>query len=89
MSEENVEKIRKGIEAFNRRDFDAALALLADDITWEGFLSRTETQLRHRGKEQIRAAWESQVEMLDVRAEPEEFIAVGTDKVVEAARWPE
>ena len=41
MSEENVEMIRQAFEEFNRRDFDAALARLADDVTWEPFLSRT------------------------------------------------
>ena len=33
-------------------------------------------------KREIRVAWESQVDVLDLRAEPEEFIAVGADKVV-------
>jgi ketosteroid isomerase-like protein len=87
MSEENVDKVRKGIEAFNRRDFDAALALLSDDVTWERFLSRTESQTSVvRGKEELRAIWESQVEAVDLRAEPDEFIAVGDDKVVVPGR---
>jgi ketosteroid isomerase-like protein len=82
MSQENVERIRSGIEAFNRRDFDAALAGLHDDVTWQRFLSRAETTARVvSGKEQLRAVWESQVEALDLRAEPDEFIPVG-DKVV-------
>jgi ketosteroid isomerase-like protein len=82
MSQENAEKVRTGIEAFNRRDFDSALAYLRDDVTWERFLSRAETTAPVvRGKEQLRAAWESQVEVLDLRVEPEEFIPVG-DRVV-------
>jgi ketosteroid isomerase-like protein len=82
MSEENVEKVRTGIDAFNRRDFDAALALLSDDVTWERFLSRAEAATPAvRGKEELRAVWESQVETVDIRAEPEAFIAVG-DKVI-------
>ena len=82
MSAENVEKIRKGIEAFNRRDFDAALAPLRDDVTWERFLSRAEaTSPLVRGKEELRAIWESQVEALDIRVEPDEFISAG-DKVI-------
>jgi ketosteroid isomerase-like protein len=43
VSQRHVERIREGLEAFNRRDFDAALALLSDDITWERYLSRTES----------------------------------------------
>jgi ketosteroid isomerase-like protein len=35
MSGENVEVVRAGYEAFNRRDFDAALALGHDSITWK------------------------------------------------------
>jgi ketosteroid isomerase-like protein len=83
MAHENVERLRKAIEDFNRRDFDAALAVLRDDVTWERFLSQTETTAPLvRGKEELRAVWESQVDALDLRAEPEEFIPVGDDKVI-------
>ena len=83
MSEANVEKLRAGIEAFNRRDFDAALALMTDDVEWDRFLSRMESQTPVvRGKEELRAVWESQVEAVDLQAEPEEFIAVESKVVV-------
>ncbi|SRR6266545_3512098 len=83
MSAENVEKVRQGIEAFNRRDFDTALAMMRDDVTWERFLSQAETTTPLvQGKDELRAIWESQVEAVDLRAEPDEFIAVGDDKVV-------
>jgi ketosteroid isomerase-like protein len=39
MSWEKVEVVRAGYEAFNRRDFDAALALGHDSITWKPFFS--------------------------------------------------
>ena len=81
MSQENVERLRQAIDDFNRRDFDAALAAMRDDATWEPFLSQAETDLL-RGKEQIRAAWESQISAVDLRAEPVEFIPVGDDKIV-------
>jgi ketosteroid isomerase-like protein len=87
MSQENVEKLRAGIEAFNRRDFDSALALLREDVTWERFLSRTEAETPVvRGKEELRAVWESQVEAVDIRIEPDEFIPVGDNKVVVPSR---
>jgi ketosteroid isomerase-like protein len=85
MSEENVEKIRKAIEDFNRRDFDAALAVATEDFTWEPFLEQTATPLL-RGKAQVKAAWESQVELLDLRVEPREFIAVDANNVVVTAQ---
>jgi ketosteroid isomerase-like protein len=81
VSHDNVENLRKAIDDFNRRHFDDALALMREDATWEPFLSRAETSLI-RGKEQIRAAWESQVAAVDLHAEPDDFIAIGDDKVV-------
>jgi ketosteroid isomerase-like protein len=86
MSQANIELVRRGIEAFNRRDFDAALATVRDDVTWERFLSRAEADTAEvRGKEELRAVWESQVEAVDIRLEPEEFIAAG-DKVIVPSR---
>jgi ketosteroid isomerase-like protein len=83
MSRENVETTRKGMEAFNRRDFDAALASLHDEVTWERFLSRAEAATPLvRGKEELRHVWESQVEALDLRIEPEEFISIGEKVIV-------
>src|SRR5919107_792565 len=87
MSQRSIELVRQGIDAFNRRDFDAALAALSDDVRWERFLSRTETDTPLvRGKEELRGVWESQVEAVDLRLEPEEFIAVGDDKVIVPSR---
>ena len=34
MSEENVELVRAQIDAYNRGDYDAALALLDEDVEW-------------------------------------------------------
>jgi hypothetical protein len=53
MSQELVEKIHRGIDDFNRRDFDRALAALADDVIWGPFVARAETSLPLRGKEQF------------------------------------
>lgn len=83
MSQANVELIREGIGAFNRRDFDAALAVVRDDVTWERFLSRAEANTSVvTGKKELRAVWESQVEAVDIHLEPEEFIPFGGDKVI-------
>jgi ketosteroid isomerase-like protein len=82
-----VELIRSGIDAFNGRDFETAMAVLRDDVTWERFLSRAEADFPVvRGKEELRAVWESQVEAVDIRLEPEEFIAAGDDKVIVPSR---
>ena len=80
--DENIDAVRRGIEAFNRRDFETALATLRDDVTWQRWLSRSETDDPViRGKEELRAIWESQVEAMNTRMEPQEFIAAG-DRVI-------
>ena len=70
--------------AFNRRDFDEALTIAADDFTWQTFLAQTETPLL-RGKAAIRAAWTSQVENLDLKVEPHELEPVGELGVIVTA----
>jgi ketosteroid isomerase-like protein len=86
VSERNVDVVRRGIEAFNRRDFDTALGFLSDHVTWQRWLSRAETtSLVVRGKEELLAVWNDQVEAVDIRFEPSEFIAIG-DKVVVPGR---
>jgi ketosteroid isomerase-like protein len=85
VSQENVELVRSGFESFNRRDFDAALAVADDAITWAPLLS-AETSLL-RGKDAIRSHWLSQVEALDVYVEPQELIPVGDSAVVVIATW--
>jgi ketosteroid isomerase-like protein len=86
MPAENAETVRTVVDAFNRRDFDAALAPLRDDVTWERFLSRAEAATPAvLGKEELLAVWKSQVEAVDLRVEPEEFIPIG-DRVVAPMR---
>ena len=53
MSEGNVERVRAGYEAFNRRDFDAALALGHDSIAWRPLFSLEADVLR--GRQEVRA----------------------------------
>lgn len=85
--EENIALVRQGIEAFNRRDFDTALAGLREDVTWERFLSRAETDAPVvRGKEELRAVWESQVQAVDIRLEVERLSSEGRNQVVAPTR---
>lgn len=64
MSRENVEVVERGVAAFNRGDWDAALELLTDDVVWVPFLASLETPGSLYGKEAIRRAWEGQRETL-------------------------
>jgi ketosteroid isomerase-like protein len=85
MSQENVERVREAYEAFNRRDWDAALAFLDESITWAPMLTVETTELR--GKDAVRGFWASAVESLDVHIEILELIPVGDAKVVAVAEW--
>jgi ketosteroid isomerase-like protein len=83
MSEQNVELVRKGIEAFNRQDLTAGLALWSDDgeLDW----SRSNGPLKgvYRGHDGLERFWkEFWATFEGVVIEPEEFIESGTDVVV-------
>jgi ketosteroid isomerase-like protein len=52
MSQENVELVRRALEAFNRRDLDAMLALADEDVVVESRLAAMEGG--YRGHEGVR-----------------------------------
>jgi ketosteroid isomerase-like protein len=57
MSEENVELVHRVFDAFNRRDLDAALALMDDDVEFGSRLAGIEGGYHgHRG---IRRWWQT------------------------------
>ena len=70
MSQENVERTRRVIEAFNRRDLQAYLELMDPElefIPYEVYLERGDPYLGHAG---IRRWWEDLFSVVpDVRAE--------------------
>ena len=85
MSEENVEKVRRGYDDFNRRDWDSVMAEFDDAVTWMPIFSVETDELR--GKAAIREAWESLVESLDIHVEVQELIPVDADRVLAVATW--
>jgi ketosteroid isomerase-like protein len=85
MSDENVELVRGVFEGFNRRHFDAALALADDSISWRTLFS-VETEVL-TGKHQIRAAWERQIEALDVRIDVLEITPLDETHVLAVGKW--
>ena len=85
MSEENVDKVRRGYDAFNRRDFDAALSDVDESVTWRPIFSIDAALLE--GTEEVRASFLRTVESLDLRIEVEELIPVGDETVVAIAKW--
>ena len=78
MSQEKIEILRHGYEAFNRRDIDAALEGMHPEVEWPNMLEGTTI----RGHEAIREYWTKQFQLTSSRVEPEEFIEAGDRLVV-------
>jgi ketosteroid isomerase-like protein len=78
MSQENVETLQRGYDAFNRRDIDAALEGLHPEVEWPNMLEGTVI----RGHQAIRDYWTKQFQLTASRVDPEEFIEMGDRWVV-------
>ena len=63
MSQENVELVRRGADAFNRRDLDAYLALTDDDVEVVPRVGAMEGESSYRGHDGVRRWWSN---LLDV-----------------------
>jgi hypothetical protein len=68
--------IAQAYSAFNRRDIDAALALMSENVSWP----RASEGGRAVGKEEIRAYWTRQWHEFDPHVEPIEVIDDGQGK---------
>jgi ketosteroid isomerase-like protein len=85
MSDENVEVVRKGLDAYNRRDADAFVALCSPDVEYETHLGEI-----YRGRGEVRRhfeyfeqtaleTWESfHVEVEEITEASDDRIVVGT-----------
>jgi ketosteroid isomerase-like protein len=82
MSQEDVERLRQGYEAFNRRDIDAWLEGFHPDAETHDLSSIPDAPVR-RGHGALRE-WVSMMDdiWVDGRYEPEEFIDAGRAVVV-------
>lgn len=69
--------IVEAYSAFNRRNIEAALALMSDTVSWP----KASEGGRVVGKEEIRAYWSRQWAEFDPRVEPIEVIERGAGKV--------
>jgi ketosteroid isomerase-like protein len=83
MSEENVEIVRRSIEAWNRRDLTMFLASFGSDAEFDWSRSRAPFKGVYRGHAEIRTFWElfwSTFE--DVQLETHGFTEAASDIVV-------
>jgi ketosteroid isomerase-like protein len=84
MSQENVDKTKAFIAAYNRRDFDAALASFDPDVAW--VLPERQRSDSCRGPDEVRRFWEGIDETFDeLRLKPQEFVDAG-DRVATRLR---
>src|SRR5688572_21177748 len=82
MSEENVEIIRRGFEAFQRGDWEAVLEDVDPNVEIHEPTALPDAQVFH-GHAGLRAAYEKTQEMFeDVRLEAEEFIDADDQVVI-------
>jgi ketosteroid isomerase-like protein len=83
MSQENVEVVRRSIEAFNRRDVKAWLALYQSDAEIDYSRSRGPFKDLYRGHQELEAFWDMFWSMFEeIRLEAHGFTQAGSDVVV-------
>lgn len=81
-SGQNVEVVRRGIEAFNRGDLDAALEYADEEIEWHDAPDMPDAG-SYRGHDAVKRRWQAMREALDgFYAEPERFFEAGDQVVV-------
>jgi ketosteroid isomerase-like protein len=77
MSQENVEVVRRAVEAFEHGGLDATLPFYSPEVSWEEADDEPEAET-YRGHDGLRALAEKWlVPFDDLRVEPEEFIDAG------------
>jgi ketosteroid isomerase-like protein len=75
---DRLEKVRRGYEAFNRGDVDAALEFLHPDIEWHTYIVPGPGGGLYRGHDGVRELWaDAQRIFGDFRNVPEEVFEAG------------
>jgi ketosteroid isomerase-like protein len=88
MSQENIEILRRGFEALNARDFDRYYIEFFDpEVEWQSSAEDPDAAT-HRGLQAYKRYLEQWLESFDgLRADVEELIDVGDDRVLTWNRW--
>ena len=66
---ERIGELRRLYDAFNRREIDAVLAMLAPDVAWPNMIDRSTIH----GHIAVREYWTRQFERIDSHVEPVAF----------------
>jgi ketosteroid isomerase-like protein len=86
MSQENVEIVRRGIDAFNDRDLDAVAEMCDPNVEWHPPPELPDSAVYHGREEARRAAEDLLQHFEDLRVEPERF-EEANDEVVALYRF--
>ena len=82
MSQENVEVVRRGVDAFSRAAWEESVELMAPDVEWHDSPDLPGARL-HRGREGVLARWRDMAEALDdFTVEIEQLFDAGHEVVV-------
>jgi ketosteroid isomerase-like protein len=97
MSEQNLEVVRRSLDAWNRRDLDGALGEMHPDCVVDWSASHGPESGIYRGRERVRRFYEEWLELFDeVDIQPEElstsvhtlsFPTAGSHEAEEGSRW--
>jgi ketosteroid isomerase-like protein len=83
MMEQNVDVVRRSIEAYNRRDFEVLERLNGPDIEVDWSASRGLHAGIYHGREEVRGFYDTFLETFEkVKLDPERFIEAGDSVVV-------
>jgi ketosteroid isomerase-like protein len=89
MSQENVELVRQGFEAFNRGDRATVTRFLAPDVEWHSLAGPILGVGKIRGREaMLKFLWQDLPESIEgFRIRAEEVTDLGNDRVMVVARY--
>jgi ketosteroid isomerase-like protein len=77
VADQQQEEIRRLYDAFNRRDIDAVLETLAEDVVWANGWEGGHIE----GRTAVREYWARQFEVIHPRVEPEEIMRTDDGRV--------
>jgi ketosteroid isomerase-like protein len=83
MSQQNVEMVRRGLDAWNRRDWEAGLADLDPDIVWRTSGVVPDLETSYRGHDGVMEFWRAWTDSWDhISVDTEELVDLGDHVLV-------
>jgi ketosteroid isomerase-like protein len=88
VSQEQIDSIRRGFEAWNRRDLEAALGGMHPDVEWRIPDAGLDVEEAYRGPEGVRAFWELFWDAWEhISLQAEQFIEIDQGRLLVFVRF--